>query len=49
MLLRLLLCVSLAGNVLFALLIVQANTGMLSGYRRDATVRSVGVRVVPVS
>ncbi|GCC49305.1 hypothetical protein chiPu_0033354, partial [Chiloscyllium punctatum] len=31
------------GVVLFALLIVQANTGMLSGYRRDATVRSVGV------
>jgi hypothetical protein len=25
------------------LLIVQANTGVLSGYRRDATVRSVGV------
>jgi hypothetical protein len=24
-------------------LIVQANTGILSGYRRDATVRSVGV------
>ena len=31
------------GIVLFALLIVQANTGVLSGYRRDATVRSVGV------
>jgi hypothetical protein len=31
------------GVVLFALLIVQANTGLLSGYRRDATVRSVGV------
>ncbi|WP_426441980.1 glycosyltransferase family 39 protein [Bradyrhizobium genosp. P] len=31
------------GLVLFALLIVQANTGVLSGYRRDATVRSVGV------
>jgi len=31
------------GIVLFALLIVQANTGLLSGYRRDATVRSVGV------
>jgi hypothetical protein len=28
---------------MFALLIVQANTGALSGYRRDATVRSVGV------
>src|SRR3981081_821544 len=32
-----------AGIVMFALLIVQANTGALSGYRRDATVRSVGV------
>ncbi|MET3839250.1 glycosyltransferase family 39 protein [Bradyrhizobium sp. OAE829] len=31
------------GIVMFAILIVQANTGMLSGYRRDATVRSVGV------
>jgi 4-amino-4-deoxy-L-arabinose transferase-like glycosyltransferase len=31
------------GILLFALLIVQANTGVLSGYRRDATVRSVGV------
>src|SRR5215471_13110500 len=31
-----------SGIVLFVLLIVQANTGMLSGYRRDATVRSVG-------
>jgi hypothetical protein len=29
--------------VMFALLMVQANTGALSGYRRDATVRSVGV------
>lgn len=29
--------------VLFAALIVQANTGLLTGYRRDATVRSVGV------
>ena len=28
---------------MFALLILQANTGVLSGYRRDATVRSVGV------
>ncbi len=28
---------------MFALLIVQANTGVLTGYRRDATVRSVGV------
>jgi len=29
--------------VLFAGLIVQANTGLLSNYRRDGTVRSVGV------
>jgi 4-amino-4-deoxy-L-arabinose transferase-like glycosyltransferase len=32
-----------SGVFLFALLILQANTGVLSGYRRDATVRSVGV------
>ncbi len=32
-----------AGILMFALLIVQANTGLLLGYRRDATVRSVGV------
>jgi 4-amino-4-deoxy-L-arabinose transferase-like glycosyltransferase len=31
------------GIVMFAGLIVQANTGVLTGYRRDATVRSVGV------
>ena len=31
------------GIVMFAALILQANTGWLSGYRRDATVRSVGV------
>jgi hypothetical protein len=31
------------GVLMFALLIVQANTGALTGYRRDATVRSVGV------
>src|SRR5882757_1030243 len=31
------------GIVMFAILIVQANTGALSFYRRDATVRSVGV------
>jgi hypothetical protein len=31
------------GVLMFALLIVQANTGALSGYQRDATVRSVGV------
>lgn len=34
---------SLGGVALFVLLVVQANTGILSGYRRDATVRSVGV------
>jgi hypothetical protein len=31
------------GILMFALLIVQANTGLLTGYRRDATVRSIGV------
>lgn len=31
------------GVLMFAALIVQANTGVLSGFRRDATVRSVGV------
>jgi hypothetical protein len=31
------------GIVMFALLIVQADTGVLTGYRRDASVRSVGV------
>jgi 4-amino-4-deoxy-L-arabinose transferase-like glycosyltransferase len=31
------------GILMFAGLIVQGNTGVLSGYRRDATVRSVGV------
>jgi 4-amino-4-deoxy-L-arabinose transferase-like glycosyltransferase len=31
------------GVLMFVLLVVQANTGVLSGYRRDATVRSVGV------
>jgi len=31
------------GILMFACLIVQANTGLLSGYRRDATVRTVGV------
>jgi 4-amino-4-deoxy-L-arabinose transferase-like glycosyltransferase len=39
-------CLNWAGPVgvlMFALLIVQANTGMLSAHRRDATVRSVGV------
>ena len=29
-----------SGVVMFVLLLVQANTGVLSGYRRDATVRS---------
>ena len=32
-----------SGVLMFVLLVVQANTGVLSGYRRDATVRSVGV------
>src|SRR5438034_4152664 len=32
-----------SGILLFVLLIVQANIGVLSGYRRDATVRSVGI------
>lgn len=32
-----------SGVLLLALLIIQANSGVLSGYRRDATVRSVGV------
>ena len=31
------------GILMFVLLVVQADTGWLSGYRRDATVRSVGV------
>ncbi len=31
------------GVLLFVLLIVQANTGLLTGFRRDVTVRSVGV------
>jgi hypothetical protein len=31
------------GAVMFVALVVQANTGVLSGYKRDATVRSVGV------
>jgi hypothetical protein len=31
------------GILMFALLIVQANTGALTGFRRDASVRSVGV------
>jgi hypothetical protein len=32
-----------SGIVLFALLTMQADTGMFTGYRRDSTVRSVGV------
>jgi 4-amino-4-deoxy-L-arabinose transferase-like glycosyltransferase len=32
-----------AGILMFVALVVQANTGVLTGYRRDATVRSVGV------
>jgi hypothetical protein len=32
-----------SGVLMFALLVVQADTGVLSGYRREATVRSVGV------
>jgi hypothetical protein len=32
-----------SGILMFALLIVQADSGVLSGYRRDVTVRSVGV------
>jgi 4-amino-4-deoxy-L-arabinose transferase-like glycosyltransferase len=31
------------GVLMFVLLVVQADTGVLSGYRRDATVRSVGI------
>jgi 4-amino-4-deoxy-L-arabinose transferase-like glycosyltransferase len=31
------------GIVLFALVVLQANTGVLSCYRRDASVRSVGI------
>jgi 4-amino-4-deoxy-L-arabinose transferase-like glycosyltransferase len=38
-----------AGVVMFTLLVVQANTGLLSGYRRDATVRSVGVGFVELA
>jgi Dolichyl-phosphate-mannose-protein mannosyltransferase len=32
-----------SGVAMFVALVVQADTGLLSGYRRDATVRSVGV------
>jgi 4-amino-4-deoxy-L-arabinose transferase-like glycosyltransferase len=37
------------GIVMFAALILQANSGLLSGYRRDATVRSVGVGWRPLA
>lgn len=32
-----------SGVLLFALVVVQTNTGVLSAYRRDASVRSVGI------
>ncbi|NOJ38914.1 glycosyltransferase family 39 protein [Bradyrhizobium australiense] len=32
-----------SGVLMFVLLVVQADSGVLSGYRRDATVRSVGI------
>ncbi|MGJ4997749.1 glycosyltransferase family 39 protein [Bradyrhizobium sp. HKCCYLS3077] len=38
-----------AGIVMFVALIVQADTGVLSGYKRDATVRSVGVGWRPLA
>jgi 4-amino-4-deoxy-L-arabinose transferase-like glycosyltransferase len=31
------------GIVMFAALVLQANTGVLTGFRRDATVRSIGI------
>ncbi|QUS40771.1 glycosyltransferase family 39 protein [Tardiphaga alba] len=37
------------GAVLFVALVVQANTGLLSGYKRDATVRSIGVGFVELA
>jgi 4-amino-4-deoxy-L-arabinose transferase-like glycosyltransferase len=37
------------GVLMFAALLVQANTGWLSGFRRDATVRSIGVGWVPLA
>jgi len=33
------------GALLFALMAVQVNTGLLTGYRRDASVRDIGVGV----
>ena len=32
-----------SGILLFALVVLQANTGVLTGYRRDASVRSAGI------
>jgi hypothetical protein len=37
------------GAAMFVLLVLQANTGLLSGYHRDATVRSVGVGFVDLA
>jgi hypothetical protein len=37
------------GVIMFTALVVQANTGLLSGYRRDATVRSIGVGFVQLA
>ncbi|KAA0076491.1 glycosyltransferase family 39 protein [Tardiphaga sp. P9-11] len=37
------------GIVMFTALVVQANTGLLSGYKRDATVRSIGVGFVELA
>jgi hypothetical protein len=34
---------------MFTALVVQANTGLLSGYKRDATVRSIGVGFVELA
>ncbi len=38
-----------SGALLFILLVVQANTGVLSNYRRDPTVRTVGVGMVDIA
>ncbi|KZD21940.1 glycosyltransferase family 39 protein [Tardiphaga robiniae] len=37
------------GVVMFTALVMQANTGLLSGYKRDATVRSIGVGFVELA
>lgn len=37
------------GVIMFTALVVQANTGLLSGYKRDATVRSIGVGFVELA